>query len=642
MDTNNDTHGNDYYKLIFDNISVGMQIVQLLYDDQGKPIDYLFLDVNSVYEKFTGFTKEEIMGKKASYFNSNIEPEWFAKFQKIVKTGKTERFEMFNEYHGCWFDVLTVPLGEQDKFAIIYRDITEQKESEQVRIAVERAKAEEALKESESKYHMLFEATNDGFWWVDKHGYIIETNSGLPEMLGYDKEELVGKLWPGFVDDEWLDKVNKEWEAQKSGKSNRYEIKLKRKDKSSIWAQVNGLSIMDKDGEYTGTLEAFKDITEQKNAENALRKSEEKFRALFDNTVYAFLLEEPIFDENGNVIDVRFLEINPAFEKQTGYMVEDFLGRTAMEVIPHVGSQWIEEFDRAFKSAQPVETVYYGSETERWYEKIIFPFSTGLLSEQFIDITERKCIEDALRESEQKANMMVVELEEIGKNKNEFINMLSHELRNPLATLTSGITLLKHTSKNEKQSSTIKVLERQTEHLSKLVDDLLDITRINHKKIILKKETVNLNTIVEDSIVDIKPQFEEKGIRLIEDMCKEPITVHVDSLRIAQCIGNILRNALKFTEEKGIVNVSLKREGENAVINVQDNGIGISHETLTNIFEPFKQDYNPLSSYNNMGLGLGLAIVKEYMEMHHGDVSASSPGVGKGSTFTLRLPIADK
>ena len=123
-------------------------------------------------------------------------------------------------------------------------------------------------------------------------------------MLGYDKEELVGKLWPGFVDDEWLDKVNKEWEAQKSGKSNRYEIKLKRKDKSSIWAQVNGLSIMDKDGEYTGTLEAFKDITEQKNAENALRKSEEKFRALFDNTVYAFLLEEPIFDENGNVIDV--------------------------------------------------------------------------------------------------------------------------------------------------------------------------------------------------------------------------------------------------------------------------------------------------------------------------------------------------
>ena len=642
MDTNNDTHGNDYYKLIFDNISAGMQIVQLLYDDQGKPIDYLFLDVNFVYEKFTGFTKEEIMGKKASYFNSNIEPEWFAKFQKIVKTGKTERFEMFNEYHGCWFDVLTVPLGEQDKFAIIYRDITEQKESEQVRIAVERAKAEEALKESESKYHMLFEATNDGFWWVDKHGYIIETKSGLQEMLGYDKEELVGKLWPVVVDDEWLNKVNKEWEAQKSGKSNRYEIKLKRKDKSSIWAQVNGLSIMDKDGEYTGTLEAFKDITEQKNAENALRKSEEKFRALFDNTVYAFLLEEPIFDENGNVIDVRFLEINPAFEKQTGYKVKDFLGKTAMEVIPQVGQQWIGEFDKAFKSAQPVETVYYGSETERWYDKIIFPFSTGLLSEQFIDITERKCIEDALRESEQKANMMVVELEEIGKNKNEFINMLSHELRNPLATLTSGITLLKHTSKNEKQSSTIKVLERQTEHLSKLVDDLLDITRINHKKIILKKETVNLNTIVEDSIVDIKPQFEGKGIRLIEDMGTEPITVHVDSLRIAQCIGNILRNALKFTEEKGIVNVSLKREGENAVINVQDNGIGISHETLTNIFEPFKQDYNPLSSYNNMGLGLGLAIVKEYMEMHHGDVSASSPGVGKGSTFTLRLPIADK
>lgn len=135
MDVDNTIQDMKYYKLILDNISVGMQIVQLLYDDQGKPIDYLFLDVNSEYEKFIGFAKEEILGKTATDFNSNIEPEWFIKYGQIVKERKTDRFELFNEYHGCWFDVLTVPLGEQDKFAIIYTDITERKKSAQALLA---------------------------------------------------------------------------------------------------------------------------------------------------------------------------------------------------------------------------------------------------------------------------------------------------------------------------------------------------------------------------------------------------------------------------------------------------------------------------------------------------------------------------
>ena len=158
----------------------------------------------------------------------------------------------------------------------------------------------------------------------------------------------------------------------------------------------------------------------------------------------------------------------------------------------------------------------------------------------------------------------------------------------------------------------------------------------------MKKEPVNLNDIARDAIEDRKSQFEEKNIKLLEDICEQPIVVNADSLRITQCVGNILGNALKFTGENGTVDISLSVEGENAVIRVQDNGIGISPEMLTTIFEPFKQDSNPYNSYNNKGLGLGLYIVKEYLEMHNGTVSASSPGVGKGSTFTMKLPIVEK
>ena len=158
----------------------------------------------------------------------------------------------------------------------------------------------------------------------------------------------------------------------------------------------------------------------------------------------------------------------------------------------------------------------------------------------------------------------------------------------------------------------------------------------------MKKEPVNLNDIARDAIEDRKSQFEEKNIKLLEDICEQPIVVNADSLRITQCVGNILGNALKFTGENGTVDISLSVEGENAVIRVQDNGIGISPEMLTTIFEPFKQDSNPYNSYYNKGLGLGLYIVKEYLEMHNGTVSASSPGVGKGSTFTMKLPIVEK
>ncbi len=380
-------------------------------------------------------------------------------------------------------------------------------------IAVGRAKAEEALQKSEDKYHKLFEASNDGFWWADKDGYIIETDDDLPKMLGYKKGEIIGMYWTDFIYEECLDKGLKEWDSRKSGNSNRYEIRLKKKDGSSIWVRVSGSPMMDKDGKYAGTLIAFKDINQQMIALEKLSKSEEK------------------------------------------------------------------------------------------------------------------------------ALSLVSQLKEVDKNKNDFINMLSHELRNPLATISNGIMLLEFQNNNEASLRTLEVLKRQTSHLSKLVDDLLDITRISQKKIVLNKEFVDLNKIIRDAIEDIKPQFEEKGINFTEDISAQPIAVNVDPLRITQCILNILTNALKFTEKKGTVDIALNLEAEKAVISIKDNGIGISPELLPRVFEPFKQDISSYSNYNNMGLGLGLSIVKDFIEIHDGSISVNSPGIGKGSTFTMKLPI---
>lgn len=155
----------------------------------------------------------------------------------------------------------------------------------------------------------------------------------------------------------------------------------------------------------------------------------------------------------------------------------------------------------------------------------------------------------------------------------------------------------------------------------------------------MNKEKVNLNTIVKQAIADIRPQFEKKSIKLLEDICAQPITINADSLRITQCIGNILGNALKFTPENGRVCICLRYEGGNAVIDIEDNGIGINLDMQVKIFEPFKQESDAFHSCHNKGLGLGLSIVKYIMTMHDGIVSVSSLGLEKGSMFTMRLPI---
>ncbi len=262
---------NKYHQTLLDNISEGIQVVKLIYNDIGEPIDYEYLAVNSVYASFLGYDNQMFPGKRATDFPSNIEPEWFIKCEEILKAGKVDRFEMFNNSLGCWFDVLTIPLGEPGKFAIIHTNISEYKEKE---------KAEKALRESEAKYRKLFETSNDGFWWIDKYGHLIEVNEGTASMLGYNQEELIGRHWKELVDDEWLHKGYDVWEERKKGNSSRYQTKLKRKDGSSIWVKVSGASLMDEEGQHLGALAAFRDITKLKKAEEELRDSEKKALAL--------------------------------------------------------------------------------------------------------------------------------------------------------------------------------------------------------------------------------------------------------------------------------------------------------------------------------------------------------------------------
>jgi signal transduction histidine kinase/CheY-like chemotaxis protein/PAS domain-containing protein len=252
---------------------------------------------------------------------------------------------------------------------------------------------------------------------------------------------------------------------------------------------------------------------------------------------------------------------------------------------------------------------------------------------------ERAKTAAALRASENHALSLVKKLEKADRNKNRYLSMLSHELRNPLAAIMAGLNTLEMVDDNPQLNKVITSMTRQAEQLCKLVNDLLELTRITQNKLNLKKEQVNLNELLINTLTDIRPEFDAKRLRLKRLICSQPVYIDADPVRITQCIENILHNALKFTPSEGTVWVSLRQSEDEAVLSIKDNGIGIDPEILPELFSPFIQADQSLDRHENSGLGLGLFVVKSIVEQHKGRVKGHSAGLGQGSTFTLYLPV---
>jgi two-component system CheB/CheR fusion protein len=258
------------------------------------------------------------------------------------------------------------------------------------------------------------------------------------------------------------------------------------------------------------------------------------------------------------------------------------------------------------------------------------------------DINERRGIEEAREESDKRYREAAEALREADRNRTQFLVMLSHELRNPLAPIKSSLYILdRATAGGDQAKRAQEVIGRQVEQLSRIIDDLLDTTRISMGKVHLKRELLDLNEVVRETVEDHRSAFEQNGVHLEARLAPGPVVVKADWARIVQVVGNLLTNAAKFTERGGNTRVSVSRDGMGGVqVHVADTGTGMSPETLGNLFEPFTQADRTLDRSRG-GIGLGLALVKGFVELHSGEVSARSAGPGQGSEFIVRLPLDD-
>jgi signal transduction histidine kinase len=251
--------------------------------------------------------------------------------------------------------------------------------------------------------------------------------------------------------------------------------------------------------------------------------------------------------------------------------------------------------------------------------------------------------EQEARTATEQRDRLVVQLRHESRLKNEFLAVLSHELRNPLAPIMNSVHILERASRDGKQGVRAReVIARQVRHMTRLVDDLLDVTRISRGKVSLQREFTDLNGVVRRSIEDHRSSFYQAEVQLLVELPELPLCVNRDATRLSQVVGNLLHNAAKFTPAGGHVTVSLGIEcNDQAVLRISDTGAGISPETMNHLFEPFVQGERTLDRSGG-GLGLGLALARGIVELHGGSISAFSEGPGRGAAFTVKLPIENR
>ncbi len=467
-----------------------------------------------------------------------------------------------------------------------------------------------------------------GVVFFDKEGTLISANDAFLRWSGYTEEEIAaeGLSWKSFTPPEYyassLDEVER---LRTTGQIGPYEKEYIAKNGERRWMLFVGAALDD------GTIvEYVIDVSARKAAEEARRESDERYRRLFDSIDVGFCVIEMIYD-GARPVDYRFLEVNPAFERQTG--LHDPGSRTMREHVPEHEQHWFDTYGRVAATGEPTRFVAEARALMGGsYE--VFAFRVGGAGSRkvgvlFNDITARVRAEEALREASQR--------------KDEFVATLAHELRNPLAPIRNAVSMLRLREDGDEGLQAVrKLIDRQVRHLVRLVDDLLDVSRITFGKVSVKRERLDLRAVAQEAVATSEPLLAVGGHRFSAELGGEPVWVDGDPVRLAQVIANLINNAVRYTPPSRVsspIRLSVAAKGAEACITVEDNGIGIEPALLERIFEPFVQIER--GEAGSSGIGIGLMLAKALVELHGGRIVAESEGLGKGSRFVGCLPRAE-
>jgi len=468
---------------------------------------------------------------------------------------------------------------------------------------------------------------------LDPTGLVVTWNTGAEHIKGYRAAEAIGKHFSLFYTPEDVASGKPERELEIAAAEGRLEDDgcRVRKDGSRFWVNVVITAFRNDAGELMGFVQVIRDMTEQRARDYALREAEERMRSVVNHVIDGIIT----IDERGLVES-----FNPAAEKTFGYPAVEVVGRNVSMLMPEPHHSGHDGYLANYLRTHQSKIIGIGREVEGVRsDGSIFPmelavsefnlagrrYFTGIIR----DITERKRLERELHKR-------VAELDETGHRKDEFLAMLAHELRNPLAAINTAMQLSTMSGVQDQINWSMEVINRQVKHLTRLIDDLLDVSRITRGKVELRKEKIDAYHVINGALEAIRPLIKQRNHELIVSL-RAGLRLDADPTRLEQILVNLLANAAKYTESGGTIWFTAGHEGNDIVIKVRDTGIGIPPEKLPQMFELFAQGDRSLARSEG-GLGIGLTLVRSLAEMHGGSVTATSEGPGKGSEFMVRLP----
>jgi PAS domain S-box-containing protein len=498
--------------------------------------------------------------------------------------------------------------------------------------AAERERLVAALDESEKRYRTLVSQVKDyAIFAMDAEGRALTWNEGVEAVLGYSREEFIGSpIELAFLPEDVAAGVpRRELEtARREGVAND-DRWMRRKDGRPFFAVGRTTSQVDASGRCTGFSKVFRDETQRVVAESARNAEAARFRTLVQN-----LRDYAIFmlDASG-----RITEWTDGAALVSGFRAEEVLGRhfemfyTPDDRAARLPHRELEE--AALRGRVEREGWRVTQSRDRiWVNEIATAIHDSLgrvsgFTKISRDLTNRKRTEDLLREADRK--------------KDEFLATLAHELRNPLAPLRHGLAIIRlGNAPSSPLGTTLEIMERQLTYLVRLVDDLLDVARISTGKVELRRGVVLLRGVLAASIEATHALVEAKEHELLLEPGSEELFVDGDFDRLTQVFANLISNATKYMEPRGSIRIILRREDRHAAIAINDSGIGIRASDLPRVFEMFAQ-IRSQGDRAQGGLGIGLSLVKNLVELHGGSVTAQSAGLGLGSEFIVRLPLAN-
>lgn len=480
-----------------------------------------------------------------------------------------------------------------------------------------------------SLYKFIVEQTRDyAVFALDPTGHILTWNLGAQLIKGYLPNEIIGQHFSKFytrdaIDTGWPDRELKNATAEGRFEDEGWRV---RKDGSRFWASVIITALRDEDGRLVGFSKITRDLSDRKKHEEVLRQSEERFRLLVEGVVdYAIYMLDP---------DGTISSWNAGAETIKGYSRSEIIGKHFSRFYTQedvdAGKPWMELAQAKRVGRAEDEGWRIRKNGERFWARVVISAlhdANGNLrgfAKVTQDISTRRHVQD---------------LEDAAKNVHEFIAVLAHELRNPLAPIRTAVHTMAQLPVDSGEYEKLRqTIDRQSAQLAHIIDDLIDISRITTGSIGLERQPVNMADAVRRAVETSAPLVASANHVLNVDVPEDPLMVRGDLLRLTQLLTNIVNNAARYTPSGGEIDVRARAEGRFAVVSVRDNGQGIEPHMMERIFQMFVQGVSPLERVSG-GLGIGLALARKLAELHEGFIEGRSAGPGLGSEFTVRIPL---